>query len=61
MSKSGPEGPAKAVMEGKMAEAKEGRDVSTCITEITDMFPYVPPMESHAVLLLRAIRTSQII
>ena len=27
MSKSGPEGPAKAVIEGKIAEAKEGREV----------------------------------
>jgi len=28
MSKSGPEGPAKAVIEGKIAEAKEGREIS---------------------------------
>ncbi|CAL5226789.1 g9649 [Coccomyxa viridis] len=28
MSKSGPDGPARAVIEGKIAEAKEGRDMS---------------------------------
>ena len=29
MSKSGPEGPAMAVMKGKIAEAQEGREVTS--------------------------------
>ena len=60
MSKSGPDGPARAVIEGKIAEAKEGRDVSARHTESIN-FSHISRRHSHVVLLLHPKITSQII